>query len=543
MSAGFVHLHVHTQHSLLDGAIRVSDLLAKCKEYGMDSVAITDHGAMHGALEFYTKARKAGIKPIIGCEFYIAPGDRKDKKAVDGTTAFHIILLAMDIEGYQNLMKLASIAQFEGFYYKPRIDMEVLRQYNDGLIAMTACLHGWVPWLILQKDMAGAKKKTAELQEIFGDRLYFELQENGMTEQQTVNDGLIAIGREMGVKLVATNDCHYLNREEAHAHEVLLCIQTGKTINDPKRFRFSTDELYFKSPEIMKKSFAYCPEAIANTLEIADRCNLEIDFGDYHFPNFPVPEGETLELDVHQDLPGRAEGAFRHHAQDRHLHAGDRETLHRTAGVRDRGDQHHGFSRLLPDRRRFHQLGQRPRHPGRSGPRFGGRQPGRLLHAHHQYRPDPLRPDLRAFPQYRTQIDARLRCRFLPGPARRGHRLCPQQIRRRPHVAQIVTYGTMKARGVIRDVGRALDIPYGEVDKIAKLVPEQLKMTIKKAMEEEPKLQELADKDPRSRSCCRSRRPWRAWPATPRPMPPALSSRPDRWSSTCRSAGERTTRP
>jgi DNA polymerase-3 subunit alpha len=260
----------------------------------MDTVAITDHGAMFGALEFYTKAKKSGIKPIIGCEFYIAPGDRREKKPVDGTTAYHIILLAMNIEGYQNLMKLASIAQFEGFYYKPRIDMEVLKEYNTGLIAITACLHGWVPWLIMQKDMAGAKRKTAEMLEIFGDRLYFELQENGMSEQQIVNDGLIAIGREMGVKVVATNDCHYLNQEEAYAHEVLLCIQTGKTINDPKRFRFSTDELYFKSPDVMKKSFAYCPEAIANTLEVAERCNLEIAFGDYHFPNFPVPEGETL---------------------------------------------------------------------------------------------------------------------------------------------------------------------------------------------------------------------------------------------------------
>ena len=178
MSAGFVHLHVHTQHSLLDGAIRVSDLLKKCQEFGMESVSITDHGAMFGALEFYTKAKKAGIKPIVGCELYVAPGDRRERKAVDGQTAFHLILLAMNIEGYQNLMKLASIAQFEGFYYKPRIDMEVLKEYNGGLIAMTACLHGWVPWLIGQKDMAGARKKTEELLAIFGDRLYFEIQSN-----------------------------------------------------------------------------------------------------------------------------------------------------------------------------------------------------------------------------------------------------------------------------------------------------------------------------------------------------------------------------
>jgi DNA polymerase-3 subunit alpha len=231
MTAGFVHLHVHSQYSLLDGAIRVSDLLDKCKEFGMDSVAITDHGAMHGALEFYVKAKKAKIKPIIGCEFYMAPESRIDKKQVSGTHAFHILLLAMDQTGYKNLMKLASIAQFEGFYYKPRIDMEVLAAHNEGLIAMTACLHGQIPWLIQQKDMAGARLKAEEMLNIFGDRLYFELQENTIPEQTIVNNGLIQLGRELGVKVVATNDCHYLNREEAHAHEILLCIQTGKTIN------------------------------------------------------------------------------------------------------------------------------------------------------------------------------------------------------------------------------------------------------------------------------------------------------------------------
>ena len=235
MSAGFTHLHVHTQYSLLDGAIRIADLLEKCKEYDMDSVAITDHGAMFGALEFYSKAKKAGIKPIVGCELYIAPGDMRERKAVDGTIAYHIVLLAMNHVGYQNLMKLASIAQFEGFYYKPRIDMEALRENNEGI---TACLHGQVPYLIGKNDMAGAKQKALELFDIFGDRLYFEIQENGLSEQQKVNEGLKILGAELGIKLVATNDCHYLNRDEAHAHELLLCIQTGKTINDQNRFKF-----------------------------------------------------------------------------------------------------------------------------------------------------------------------------------------------------------------------------------------------------------------------------------------------------------------
>jgi DNA polymerase-3 subunit alpha len=496
MSAGFVHLHVHTQHSLLDGAIRVSDLLAKCREYGMDSVAITDHGAMHGALEFYTKAKKAGVKPIVGCEFYIAPGDRKEKKAVDGTTAFHIILLAMDIEGYQNLMKLASIAQFEGFYYKPRIDMEVLRQYNAGLIAMTACLHGWVPWLILQKDMAGAKKKTAELQEIFGDRLYFELQENGMSEQQTVNDGLIAIGRETGVKVVATNDCHYLNREEAYAHEVLLCIQTGRTINDPKRFRFSTDELYFKSPEIMKKSFAYCPEAIANTLEVASRCNLEIAFGEYHFPNFPVPEGETLNTMFaricreglkERFATMRKIGTFSAEVEKRYSERLEYEIeVITTMGFP-------GYFLIVADFINWAKNHDIPVGPGRgSGAGSLAAYCMRITNI------DPLPYGLlferflnierKSMPDFDVDF-----CQD-----RRGEVI--DYVRSKyggdSHVAQIVTYGTMKARGVIRDVGRALDIPFAEVDKIAKLVPEQLKMTIKKAMDEEPKLKELAARDP-----------------------------------------------
>ena len=294
MSAPFTHLHVHTQYSMLDGAIRLDDLISKTLEYGMDAVAITDHGAMYGALEFYTKARKAGIKPLVGCEFYIA---QKNHLIHDKTAGhnFHIVLLAMNRTGYQNLMKLASIAQTRGFYYKPRIDQQLLAEHQEGLIALTACLHGEVPWLITHGNMDAARDKARQLQQIFGDRLYFEIQENNIAEQKVANDGLMELGRELGIKLVATNDCHYLNREESYAHEVLLCIQTGKTINDPKRFRFSTDELYFKSPEEMARQFGYCPEALTNTLEVADRCNLELEFKEHHFPIFPVPENESLE--------------------------------------------------------------------------------------------------------------------------------------------------------------------------------------------------------------------------------------------------------
>ncbi|HFQ89208.1 MAG TPA: PHP domain-containing protein, partial [Desulfobulbus sp.] len=243
MSAPFVHLHVHTQYSMLDGAIRLADLIDRTREFDMEAVAITDHGAMYGALEFYEKAKKAGIRPLVGCEFYIAQKSRLLQDRTAGHN-FHIVLLAMNRTGYQNLMKLASIAQTEGFYYKPRIDQEVLFRHQEGLIALTACLHGEIPWRLTHNDPDGARAKAVELQEIFGDRLYFELQENGIPEQKVANEGLMELGRELGIKLVATNDCHYLNREESYAHEVLLCIQTGRTINDPKRFRFSTDELY-----------------------------------------------------------------------------------------------------------------------------------------------------------------------------------------------------------------------------------------------------------------------------------------------------------
>jgi DNA polymerase III alpha subunit len=290
----FTHLHVHTQYSMLDGAIRIGDLIEKTKEYGMNAVAVTDHGAMYGALEFYTKAKKAGLRPIIGCELYIAETDHliHDKSAGHN---FHLVLLAMNEDGYRNLMKLASVAQTAGFYYKPRIDRRLLADHHEGLIALSACLHGEVPWLISHSGMDAAREKALELRQLFGDRLYFEVQENGIPEQRKVNAGLQELGHDLGIKLVATNDCHYLNKDEAYAHEVLLCIQTSKVISDPGRFKFSTDELYFKPPDVMARQFSWCPEALSNTMEVAERCDLKLKFGENHFPIFPVPAGESLE--------------------------------------------------------------------------------------------------------------------------------------------------------------------------------------------------------------------------------------------------------
>jgi DNA polymerase III subunit alpha len=497
MTAGFTHLHVHTQYSLLDGAIRIPDLLAKCKEFGMDSVAMTDHGAMYGALEFYLKAKAKGIKPIVGCEFYIAPGKRGDRDPTAPTKAYHVILLAMNYTGYQNLMKLAGIAQFEGFYAKPRIDMDVLAELNEGLICLSACLHGVVPWLIIHKGIDAARKKTEEFKEIFGDRFYLELQDNSIPEQKIVNKGLKKLAAELDIKLVATNDCHYLNKEDAHAHEVLLCIQTGKTINDPKHFKFSSDTFYFKSPEEMKNSFRDCPEAVSNTAEIAERCNLEINLDDYHFPEFPVPEGETLEsMFIAASRDGLKE----------------RFAAMRTAGTFNKEVEKQYNERLEFELEIINSMGfpgyflivadfinWAKDHDIPVGPGRGSGAGSLAAYAMRITNIDPipygllferfLNPDRVSMPDF--DIDF---CQY-----RRGEVI--DYVRHKyggaPHVAQIITYGSMKAKGAIRDVGRALDIPFSEVDKIAKLIPEALKMTIDKALDEEPRLQDAVNKDPR----------------------------------------------
>ena len=497
--ADFVHLHVHTQYSLLDGAIRIDDLLSRCKEFGLPAVAITDHGAMHGALEFYLKAKKAGIKPIIGCEFYIAPGSRLEKGNARsaGEAAFHLVLLAMNRTGYQNLMKLASIAQMEGFYYKPRIDREVLAAHHEGLIALTACLHGRIPYCIAKGDPAGARQEAAELKELFGDRLYLEMQENGIPEQTVVNQGLKALAGELAIPLVATNDCHYLNREESHAHEVLLCIQTGKTIHDASRFRFSTDQLYFKSPLEMRTAFAHSPEALRATLEIADRCDLELSFDDHHFPIFPVPEGESLETLLEQaartglkerlaemarrgEVPPETEKIYRDRLEM------EIEVI-KTMGFP-------GYFLIVADFINWAKDHDIPVGPGR------GSGAGSLVaYCMRITDIDPLPYGLiferflnierKSMPDFDVDF-----CQD-----RRGEVIeyVQQKYGGQDHVAQIVTYGSMKARAVIRDVGRALAMPFGDVDRIAKLIPEQLNITIKKAIEEEPRLREAEKQDPR----------------------------------------------
>ncbi|RLC19698.1 MAG: DNA polymerase III subunit alpha, partial [Deltaproteobacteria bacterium] len=288
----FVHLHVHTQYSLLDGAIRLDALLKRTKEFGMDSVALTDHGTMFGAVEFYEKATKAGIRPVVGCECYVAPRKLTDKDK--GSS--HLVLLAKDNEGYRNLCKLASLAQLKGFYYRPRIDKELLKTHHQGLIAMSACLHGEIPMLIKNGKTEQADEAARFYLDTFGeDNFFLEVQKNGLDIQETVNQGLLDMSRRLSVPLVATNDCHYLDKEDVRAHEVLLCIQTGKTVHDADRFKFGTDQLYFKSPQVMYEDFKDYPGAVENTAAVAERCSIEVDFKTYHFPQFDADSELTVD--------------------------------------------------------------------------------------------------------------------------------------------------------------------------------------------------------------------------------------------------------
>jgi DNA polymerase-3 subunit alpha len=290
----YVSLHLHTENSLLDGAIRIKELIEMAKAYKMPALTITDHGNLFGAVEFYKQVSKAGVKPIIGCEVYVAPGSRFDKRNVEKDGAsFHLILLARDNSGYRNLVTLVTKAYLEGFYYRPRIDMDLLEQFSGGLIGLSACLKGEIPFCLQRGLLDRAREKALEYKHIFGpENFYIEIQDNGLTEQAEANKKLINLARELHIGIVATNDCHYLNRQDAKAHDILLSIQTGKTLKDENRLKFNSDEFYFKSPEEMKKAFEEIPEAISNTIAIAERCNVGFKLGESLLPQFGIEGGE-----------------------------------------------------------------------------------------------------------------------------------------------------------------------------------------------------------------------------------------------------------
>ncbi len=494
----FVHLHVHTEYSLLDGAIRIGPLIDKTKEYGMDAVAITDHGNLFGAVEFYKKAERAGIKPIIGCEIYMAPGDRRNKApSPDGSpNAYHLILLVMNEEGYGNMSKLITLGHLEGFYYHPRIDMELLRKYNGGLIALSACLKGIIPHYIRTGRVETAREKAEELSSLFDNgRFYLEVQANGLPEQTNINASLKEIAKDLSIPLIATNDCHYLNREDAEAHDVLLCIQTGKTIDDEKRLRFSTNEFYFKSPSEMEHGLAGFEDAIHNTIQVARRCKYEMEFGHYKYPVFAVPEGRTLdEILSHDALKGlerrlnekeQEEGPFNQEITKEYndrLHF-ELQVIHKMGFS--------GYFLIVADFIEHARSRGIPVGPGR------GSAAGSLVaYCLNITNIDPIKYGLlfERFlnPQRISMPDIDID--FCINGRDEVIRYVADKYGR-DNVGQIITFGTMKARGVIRDVGRTLHIPLGEVDRIAKLVPEGPGVNLNKAIQEEPELKRLEQSD------------------------------------------------
>jgi DNA polymerase-3 subunit alpha len=498
----FVHLHLHSQFSLLDGAIRLDDLISKAKEYQMPAVAVTDHGNMFGAIEFYEKCSYAGIKPIIGAEVYVAPGSRFAKETGNGhesVTNFHLILLCENLKGYRNLSRLVSAGFKEGFYYKPRIDKELLAEHNEGLIALSACLKGEVAYLCGRNRMEDALTAARWYAETFPGSYFIELQENTLPDQDTANKRLLDLAAELSLPLAATNDCHYLNREDARAHEVLLCIQTGKTMNDANRMRFSADEFYFKSPEDMTGAFHYAPEAIANTARIAERCNLELDFKTYHFPKYQKPDDKTLdEMLSEQALAGLEERLAVIRAKNPEFSPSQGEAyIERLRLELDciREMKFPGYFLIVADFINWAKNQGIPVGPGR------GSAAGSLVaFAIRITDIDPipynllferfLNPERISMPDIDVDFCQDRREEVIQYVADKYGR---------DKVCQIITFGTMAARGVIRDVGRALDMPYGDVDMIAKLVPEVLGITLDKALKQEPKLNELADSDPKVR--------------------------------------------
>ena len=484
----FVHLHLHTEYSLLDGVCRIRDLMERVKEVGQDAVAITDHGVMYGVIDFYKAAKAAGIKPIIGCEVYVAPRSRHDRVHGVDQEANHLVLLCENETGYQNLSYMVSQGFIDGFYGKPRVDLELLRQYHEGIIALSACLAGRVPQLLMAGDYEAAKKAALELSEIFGDEyFYLELQDHRLPEQREVNLGILRIARETGLPLVVTNDAHYLRREDSRTQDVLMCVQMGKTVDDPNRLKFETDEFYVKSEEELRELFPDQDEAFSNTVDIAARCNVEFTFGKYHLPEFQLPEGYTslsyLKELCDQGFEERYRGKHPEYRQQLEYEIEMIEKM----GFTD-------YFLIVSDFVRYAKSVGIPVGPGRGS--AAGSMVSYTLHItdldpmeYSLYFERFLNPERISMPDIDMDF----------GDTRRGEVV--DYVRKKygdDHVAQIVTFGTMAARGAIRDVGRALNFTYAETDVVAKLVPTMpLHITLAEALKVSPKLKEMYENDSR----------------------------------------------
>ncbi len=496
----FVHLHLHSQYSLLDGTIKIKDLVRKVAGMKMPAVALTDHGGMIGTVDFYEKAIQAGIKPIIGSEVYVAPGSRLDRAAGQANDrAYHLILLAESAEGYQNLIRLVSRAHVEGFYYKPRVDKEILREHAKGLIATSACLQGEIPAILAHEGPDRAAERLAEYRDIFADgRFFLEIQANGLREQDRVNEALIALARRTGTPLVATNDCHYLERADAKVHDILLCLQTGKTIGTEGRMRFETDQFYVKSAEEFERAFGHvAPEALRNTLAIAERCNVGLDLGVNKIPEFRVPEGMTSERYIRGLSVDGLERRFEEMRTRGAKLSGAAEASYRKrldyelSVIEKTGFS--GYFLIVWDFIRFAKDQSIPVGPGR------GSAAGSLVaYALRITEVDPIPYDLlfeRFLNPERISLPD-IDCDFCKNRRDEVIRYVEDRYGKE-NVAQIITFGTMKARAAVRDVGRVLEMPYAEVDRIAKLIPPDLGMTIERALAVEPRLAEMVRDTPK----------------------------------------------
>lgn len=482
----FVHLHIHSEFSLLDGANRIKDLPVRAKELGMDSIAITDHGVMYGAIDFYKACKKEGIKPIIGCEVYVAPRSRFDKESGVDNHYYHLILLAKNNQGYKNLSKLVSLGFVDGYYYKPRIDREILEKYHEGIICLSACLAGEVNQALLNGQNEKAEQVALWHKKIFGDDYYIEIQNNGIQEQVLANQKLVQLARKLNIPLVATNDAHYLKREDAYNHEVLLCIQTGKRMSDEDRMRFDTEELYVKSPEEMIEYFKAFPDAIENTVKIAEKCNVEFEFGHTILPNYDVPEGFKTHYDYLKKLCDDG-------IKERYGENPSEEVLKRAAYeigiIKEMG--YVDYYLIVWDFIHYAKTHGIPVGPGR-----GSGAGSILAYAIGITDIDPIKygllferflnPERISMPDFDVDFSDARRQEVIDYVSEKyGH----------DHVSQIITFGTMAAKMVIRDVARVLDYPYAEADTLAKMIPNELHITIKKALDQNRELREKYEND------------------------------------------------
>jgi DNA polymerase-3 subunit alpha len=476
----FVHLHVHTEYSLLDGASRIDEITKRAKELGMDALAITDHGAMYGAVSFYKAAKKAGIKPIIGCEVYVAPTSRFSKAAVDGDIYYHLILLAENNDGYKNLIKIVSCGYSEGFYYKPRVDKEVLRKYSKGIICLSACIAGEVPSAIIRDNMDKARRLIEEYIDIFGkDNFFLEVQNHGMAEEEKANAALAALAEEYGLGLVATNDSHYTRQSDSEFHDVLLCIQMGKTVDEEKRMRFPNDQFYLKSPSEMARLFEKFDGALANTAKIAARCNVEFEFGSFHLPEFPVPDNLTDESYLRKLCEERLAKRYENITP---------EILERLnyelKVIHDMG--YDSYFLIVWDFIHYAK-----NHGIAVGPGRGSAAGSIVSYLLAITNIDPLKYDL-LFERFLNPERVTMPDIDIDFCYEKREKIIEYVVEKygRDHVAQIITFGTMAAKAAIRDVGRALNLSYGETDRIVKMVPSELGITLEKALKESRELME-----------------------------------------------------